>query len=165
MINISFRNGEVSDCGQYLLVSCQVDCQDNLLFYADLQALPNGITGKINLTQIVFKFESDYEYITNTGSKFVIRTNKNAPRYKLICIDLDNPEEKNWSTLIPEHETNILEWAICVDHDKLVVCYMEVLSHFYLLDIKISAFKVQSGRGKSNETITFVESPTCTFRN
>lgn len=118
-------NGEVSDCGQYLLVSCQVDCQDNLLFYADLQALPNGITGKINLTQIVFKFESDYEYITNTGSKFVIRTNKNAPRYKLICIDLDNPEEKNWSTLIPEHETNILEWAICVDHDKLVVCYME----------------------------------------
>ncbi|XP_059086874.1 prolyl endopeptidase-like [Tigriopus californicus] len=117
--------GEVSDCGRYLLVCPGVDCQDNLVFFADLEALPNGITGKISLTQIIFKFEADYQYVTNTGSKFVFRSNKNAPRYQLICIDLEHPEEKNWSILIPEHESNILEWATCVDQDKLVVCYME----------------------------------------
>lgn len=40
------------------------------------------------------------QYITNTGSKIVLRTDKGAPNYRLICIDLENPAEENWKTLI-----------------------------------------------------------------
>lgn len=51
---------DVSDCGKYLILSIVKDCRDNLIFYADLEK--NGeVTGKIELKQVIFKFESDYE--------------------------------------------------------------------------------------------------------
>ncbi|XP_045492001.1 prolyl endopeptidase [Colias croceus] len=114
---------EVSDCGRYLLVSPVRDCRDNLLYFADLAKHPE-INDKLPLTQIVHKFEADYEYITNEGSVCIFRTNKNAPNYRLIKIDLNNPAEENWETLIPEHPTDVLDWASAVDHDKLVLHYV-----------------------------------------
>ena len=50
----------MSDCGRYLLVCPAQDCRDNLVYFADMEALANGIDGKINLTQVVFKLEHDY---------------------------------------------------------------------------------------------------------
>ncbi|CAG9581157.1 unnamed protein product [Danaus chrysippus] len=113
---------EVSDCGRYLLVSPVRDCRDNLLFFADLSTA--SLTGHLQLTQIVHKFEADYEYITNEGSVCIFRTNKNAPNYRLIKIDLNNPAEENWETLIAEHPTDVLDWASAVDKDKLVIHYI-----------------------------------------
>jgi prolyl oligopeptidase len=49
-----------------------------------------------------------------TGSRdgvFYFRTDKNAPNYRLIGVYLDNPDEKYWSTLLPEHPTDVLDWA------------------------------------------------------
>jgi prolyl oligopeptidase len=57
-----FRGAEVSDCGQWLIITPQKDCRDNLLFFCDLKSLPDGkISGKANLTQVVYKLEADYE--------------------------------------------------------------------------------------------------------
>ncbi|XP_073958328.1 prolyl endopeptidase isoform X1 [Choristoneura fumiferana] len=114
---------EVTDCGRYLIVSPVKDCRDNLLFFADLSKQAE-INGKLPLTQLVFKFEADYEYITNEGSVCIFRTNKNAPNYRLIKIDLHNPAEENWETLIPEHPSDVLDWASAVDNDKLVIHYV-----------------------------------------
>ncbi|XP_063394923.1 prolyl endopeptidase [Cydia fagiglandana] len=114
---------EVTDCGRYLIVSPVRDCRDNLLFFSDLSKQPD-ISGKLPLTQIVHKFEADYEYITNEGSVCIFRTNKNAPNYRLIKIDLHNPAEENWETLIPEHSSDVLDWASAVDNDKLVIHYV-----------------------------------------
>lgn len=100
------------------------DCRDDLVFFADLEKT-GEITGKLELNQIVFKFESDYEYITNTKSVVTFRTNKNAPNYRLINIDFNNPAEENWKTLIAEHPKNVLDWATCVDDNKLVLGYID----------------------------------------
>ncbi len=76
----------MSDCGEYLLVCPQKDCRDNLVFFANLKQqlgeTGGKVAGKISLTQVVFKFENDFHYITNTGSKFVFKTNKDAPNYR-----------------------------------------------------------------------------------
>lgn len=60
----------------------------------------------------------------------IFRTNKNAPNYKLIVIDLLNFEEENWTVLLPEHSQNVLDWASPVDNDKFVACYIQ--------DVKVS---------------------------
>lgn len=105
--------------GRYLIVLTSVGFTDNLPHYADLAKI-GEITGKITLTPIPTKFKGVYEvselqsrffhdtkstftffqYITNMGSKVVFRTNNDAPNYRLIVIDFDNPDERNWKTLI-----------------------------------------------------------------
>jgi prolyl oligopeptidase len=52
----------VSDCGQWLIITPQKDCRDNLVFFCDLKSLPdNKVSGKVSLTQVVNKLEADYE--------------------------------------------------------------------------------------------------------
>ena len=56
------RGAEVSDCGQWLIITPQKDCRDNLLYFCDLDSLlDNKISGKLKLTQVVHKLEADYE--------------------------------------------------------------------------------------------------------
>ena len=83
-----YRGAEVSDCGKYVLVTTHQECRDNLLYFTKLNS-SDDITGLFDLTQVVYKFEHDFEYITNTGSKFLFRTNRNAPNYRLVIIDFD----------------------------------------------------------------------------
>lgn len=116
-------DAQVSDCGKWLIVTPVKDCRDNLVFFTELKPDMN-ITGKLELTQVVHKLEADYEYITNDGTKAIFRTNKNAPNYKLIAIDLLNYKEK-WVDLLPEHPDNVLDWVSAVDGDKLVTCYIQ----------------------------------------
>jgi len=135
---------EVSDCGQYVLVTTHQECRDNLLYFTKLKSSAD-ITGLFDLKQVVYKFEHDYEYITNTGSKFLFRTNRNSPNYQLVLIDFDyTPTADNidkqepWpmTTLIPECEDSVLEWSACVHQDKLILCYLkDVKSELYIHDL------------------------------
>jgi hypothetical protein len=45
------------------------------------------------VVKLVDNWEAQYEYITNEGTLFWFKTNLNAPKNKLITIDLANPAE------------------------------------------------------------------------
>lgn len=44
-----------------------------------------------------------------------LQTNDEAPNYRIVAVDLNNPDPINWTTIVPEHKSNKLEWAINVD--------------------------------------------------
>lgn len=73
-----------------------------------------------------------FQYVTNVGTKAVFRTNKNAPNYKLIAIDLLDYGQDKWVDLLPEHPENVLDWADAVDEDKFVACYIQ--------DVKVNIY-------------------------
>ncbi|MGH0130164.1 UNVERIFIED_CONTAM: hypothetical protein FKN15_018473, partial [Acipenser sinensis] len=99
----------VSDDGRYVLLSITEGCEPvNRLWYCDLQQLSGGITGILPWVKLVDNFEAQYSYVTNEGSAFTFRTNLLAPRYRLINIDLQSPDPSLWTTLIPEHEKDVL---------------------------------------------------------
>ena len=141
------RGTEVSDCGQYVLVTTHQECRDNMVFFTKLSS-SDQITGLFNLTQVVYKFEHDYEYITNTGSKFVFRTNREAPNYRLVVIDFESAKPENednpWpmTTLVPESSDQVLEWAAAVNEDQLILCYLKDVKNVMFIHDLASGAKI-----------------------
>ncbi|XP_041933037.1 LOW QUALITY PROTEIN: prolyl endopeptidase-like [Alosa sapidissima] len=115
----------VSDDGRYALLSITEGCEPvNRLWYCDLQQLPNGIKGMLPWIKLVDNFKAQYSYVTNEGSLLTFRTNLEAPRYRLINIDLQKPDSAQWSTLIPEHPKDVLGFVACVNQRHLLVNYL-----------------------------------------
>ena len=105
---------DMSECGRYLFVMPSQDCKYNLLYFFDMEKLgTEGIKGKFELVPIIEKFEADFEFITNIGSKCVFHTNKGAEKFKLVTIDMDNPTESKWTDLVILYNTVVhstLNW-------------------------------------------------------
>lgn len=78
-----------------------------------------------------------YEYVANDGPSFVLKTNRDAPKYRLVRVELDQPDQSNWTDLIPESE-HVLQWAACSSGHALLVCHLvhvkDVLTQYNLSD-------------------------------
>ncbi|KAM6959435.1 prolyl endopeptidase isoform 1-T2 [Aplochiton taeniatus] len=115
----------VSDDGRYALLSITEGCEPvNQLWYCDLLQLPNGIEGLLPWVKLVDNFEAQYSYVTNEGSVFTFHTNLEAPRSRLINIDLQNADMAQWKTLLPQHDKDVLGSVSCVNQRHLLVNYV-----------------------------------------
>jgi prolyl oligopeptidase len=87
----------VTEDGRYLIISVWRGTDPkNLLFYKDLHD-PNA-----NVIELISEFESSYSFIDNDGNIFWIQTDFNAPRGRVIAIDINNPARENWQEIIPQ---------------------------------------------------------------
>ena len=87
----------ITEDGKYLLIQVsQGTDTKNGLFYKDL----SNSTSKV--IELLSSFDASYDFITNLGSKFIIRTDLNAPKQKVISIDINEPLSDRWETIIPE---------------------------------------------------------------
>ena len=85
--------------GRYLMmhVSRGTDTK-NGLFYRDLKKEGS------QFVELFSKFDASYSLVGNDGSTFFIQTDLDAPKQKLVAIDLAKPDPKDWKTIIPESE-------------------------------------------------------------
>ncbi|KAF8702461.1 hypothetical protein HU200_032839 [Digitaria exilis] len=120
---------EVTEDGKYVILSVSETSDPvNKLYYCDLSALPHGMEGMkgthgmLPFVKLVDKFEACYSLIANDGTEFTFLTNKDAPRYKLSRVNVDEPE--SWTDVLPEDEKAVLESACAVHGDKLLVNYL-----------------------------------------
>eukprot|EP01018_Ginkgo_biloba_P020109 Gb_09550 [translate_table: standard] len=127
--------------GKYILLYMREGCKPaNMLYYCDLTALPQcleGFKGKeemLPFCKLIDNFEAQYRLVVNNGTLFTFRTNKNAPRYKLVQVDLREPE--SWTDVIEESEKDVLVSAYGVCGDKLLVCYLRDVK--YVLQVRTS---------------------------
>jgi prolyl oligopeptidase len=91
---------EVSDDGQLLLISVwkSAGSKNGLM----VLPLPKGSFAGGKPQAITVDFDAMYSPVAAQGGKLVVRTDKGAPRGKLISIDLKNPAPANWKTLVDQ---------------------------------------------------------------
>src|SRR5690606_19722931 len=68
-------------------------------------------------------WDADYTFVGHTGSTFFIQTDLDAPRGRVVAIDLEHPERENWIEIVPEAEETIRS----VSHvgGKLIATYLK----------------------------------------
>jgi prolyl oligopeptidase len=68
-------------------------------------------------------FDTEPGIIDNIEGKLLLMTNHNAPKYKLVLIDPNNPKSENWQSIIPESQ-NVLQGVSYVG-GKLIANYLK----------------------------------------
>ncbi|MBB5352769.1 prolyl oligopeptidase [Haloferula luteola] len=105
----------VTDDGGYLLINIYDGTStDNRVVYQKLsgsepvELLPEG--------------DAAYHFVGNLGGTFYFLTNLDAPRYRIVSIDTENPARENWKEIIPQTD-NLLEEASMIG-GKLICSYL-----------------------------------------
>ena len=95
-------NGEVTDDGQYLIITVSQGTDvRNRLYFVDLDN-PGKPQIDNPVVRLIDNLNAEYSFIGNRGTMFYVRTDRNAPRGRIVAISIDNPREERWNTIIPE---------------------------------------------------------------
>jgi prolyl oligopeptidase len=148
--------GGVTEDGNYLIISVWRGTDPkNLLFYKDLRD-PN-----LPVVELIREFEANYSFVGNDGSRFWLLTDLNAPRRRLVTIDLDNPGQVQ--EVIPEAEETLQ--GVSLINNQFVAFYLKdahtqiktfALDGTYLGEIPLPGLGSASGfGGKRYDTETF----------
>ncbi|MEL7419573.1 MAG: prolyl oligopeptidase family serine peptidase [Cyanobacteria bacterium J06555_3] len=90
-------SGGVTEDGKYLIISVWLGTDSkNLVFYQNLEQPDSKVIELIN------EFTASYGVIDNDGDTLWVQTDLEAPRGKVIAINLNQPEPSNWQEIIPE---------------------------------------------------------------
>jgi prolyl oligopeptidase len=119
----------ITDDGSYLVLHVWHGTEpENRLYYRDVDS--DG-----PFVRLLDEADAAYNLIGNNGSIFYIQTNLDAPRSRIIAIDLEHPERANWQELIPQQD-DVMDFVIMVNN-QFVVTYMHDAHHemkIYTLD-------------------------------
>ncbi len=106
--------GHVTDDGRYLVISVSHGTErKNLVFYKDLK------NPKAKVIELIRDWDGQYHYVGNDGSLFWFWTDQDAPRGRVVAIDLKKPERKSWKELIPEGEGTVV--SVSMLNDQFIV--------------------------------------------
>ena len=95
-------SANVTDDGQYLIITISqgTDVRTRLYFID----LDNPGKPQINnpVVRLIDKLDAEYEFVGNNATMFYVRTDRNAPRGRIVAISIDNPREERWNTIVAE---------------------------------------------------------------
>jgi prolyl oligopeptidase len=87
----------VTEDGRYLVIAAsQGTDPKNRVLYQDL-----GTPGS-PVVELLMDFDASYDFIGNDGPRFWFKTDLNAPRGRVIGIDVTRPQREHWREILPE---------------------------------------------------------------
>lgn len=93
---------------------------ENRIYYRE-------IGGKGDFVRLLDKADASYSFIDNVGTTFYFQTNLNAPRDRIVAIDIKNPDPKNWQEVISE-QAEAISFATIVNN-QFVIAYLKDAQH------------------------------------
>jgi prolyl oligopeptidase len=108
----------VTDDGAYLVIRVWKGTDDRYqIVYKDL-----ADAGSLPVT-LIEGFDHDYTLVGSIGSELYFRSNDNAPKNRLIAIDVNRPEPENWREIVPEAQDVLA--AVGLVGGKVIARYMK----------------------------------------
>jgi prolyl oligopeptidase len=116
-------SAKVSEDGEYLIISVWRGTEPkNLIFVMAIADLANiAAHESAPVIELIQEFAAEYSFIGNDGTKFWLRTDANAPKSRVIAIDLHNPEQIE--EVIPE-AAETLE-SVSLINNQFVAFYLK----------------------------------------
>jgi prolyl oligopeptidase len=107
----------VTEDGRYLIIDVwQGSAEKNRVYYKDL------VDKSLVVRKLLDDFDAQYTFLHNEGPVFYFLTSLDAPRKKIIAVDITRPEREYWTTIIPEGDDPIDD--VSVLNSSFVVTYM-----------------------------------------
>ncbi len=127
-------DGEVSHDGRFLIMLVNKGTEErDLLYFKDLGD-PRAPNIDAPFQPIDDKFEAEFKVAGAIGSRLYLVTDLDAPRYKIVEVDLTNPTRDHWKVVVPESK-DLLEDAAVVG-GKLVVKYLvDAKNQLFVFDL------------------------------
>ena len=114
--------GHVTEDGRYLVLSLWLGTdRRNRVYVADLKN-PQHPELHAPPFPLLDDFDAHYSFVANVGSVCYFRTDLDAPRGRLIAIDLAHPERDAWREVIPQ-SPDVMESVVLV-HGTFVATYL-----------------------------------------
>ncbi len=111
-------NATVTDDGRFLVITAtQGTDPRNRVLYQDLSQPGSGVK------ELLMDFDADYSFIDNDGPVLWFRTDLNAPRARVIGIDVTRPARTEWRELIPQAEETLT--GVSVVGNRFVCDYLK----------------------------------------
>ena len=151
-------SGGVTEDGKYLVISVWLGTDSkNLLFYKNL------LQSDSEVVELIGEFEASYGIIDNERDTFWIQTDLDAPRGRVIAVDLSNPNKAYWQEVIPEapetlESVGILNNQFVADYLKDARSQIKIygLDGSFIREVKLPGIGSAGGfGGKRHETETF----------
>ncbi|MCF8234390.1 MAG: prolyl oligopeptidase family serine peptidase [Bacteroidales bacterium] len=107
---------QVTEDERFMFVYESQSSSGNALYFKKLD-------GQNDFVQIIEGFEKQYSVLTNLDDRIFVRTNYNAPRYKLMEFHADKPRLEYWEVVLPEKD-EVLQ-AVEIMDGKIIAEYMK----------------------------------------
>ncbi|HVS30935.1 MAG TPA: prolyl oligopeptidase family serine peptidase [Thermoanaerobaculia bacterium] len=88
---------KVTQDGRYLLITTSVTTDRRYRILLKDLTEPYGMP-----VALVGEFDNEYTFVGNDGPLFYFKTDVDAPRRRLVAIDIRSPQRTNWRVIIPE---------------------------------------------------------------
>ncbi len=111
-------SGFVTEDGRYLIISVWLGTDPkNLVFYKDL-ADPNS-----EVVELINQFEASYSLINNDDNVFWFQTDLEAPRRRVVAIDITASDRQNWREIIPQANETLEDVVLL--NNQFVASYLK----------------------------------------
>jgi len=151
---------EGSEDGRYLVITTSHDTDSKYRIVVKDLSEPYGMP-----IDVIDDFANEYTFVGNDGPVLFFQTDLDAPRKRLIAIDLRNPRRENFRPIIPQAEETLLQVGFV--GNLLVASYLKDVrpqvkvfdtSGRFVREVEFPAIGCASGfHGHRTDTETFYE--------
>ena len=110
---------DVTEDGRFLIVVQNEGTKpENRVFVKDLSK------ASAEIVPFLDKFDAEYSVVGNDGERFYVQTDKDAPRRRVVAIDLARPDSTSWSVVSPDSSGRDVLSATRMVNNRFVTQWM-----------------------------------------